>query len=34
MPPEELEDQYSPSRWVVRQGPQEALRTYAQTGLQ
>ncbi|XP_062071954.1 kynurenine formamidase isoform X2 [Lepus europaeus] len=34
MPPEELENQYSPSRWVVRQGPQEALRTYAQTGLQ
>lgn len=29
---EELERQYTPSRWVVRLGAEEALRTYSQTG--
>uniref|UniRef100_A0A8D0P3B7 Kynurenine formamidase n=1 Tax=Sus scrofa TaxID=9823 RepID=A0A8D0P3B7_PIG len=28
----ELEHQYSPSRWVVRPGPEEALKTYLQMG--
>lgn len=28
----ELERQYTPSRWVVRLGAEEALRTYSQTG--
>ncbi|XP_004593089.2 kynurenine formamidase [Ochotona princeps] len=32
--PEELENQYSPSRWVVRLGPEEALRTYSEMGVQ
>ncbi|XP_007958033.1 kynurenine formamidase [Orycteropus afer afer] len=34
MSKEELEIQYSPSRWVVRLGAEEALRTYSQTGTQ
>ncbi|XP_029783603.1 kynurenine formamidase [Suricata suricatta] len=29
---EELEKQYSPSRWVTRRGAEEALRTYSQIG--
>ncbi|XP_057573174.1 kynurenine formamidase isoform X3 [Hippopotamus amphibius kiboko] len=29
---EELENQYSPSRWVVRLGAEEALRTYSHIG--
>ncbi|XP_036766295.1 kynurenine formamidase isoform X1 [Manis pentadactyla] len=29
---EELENQYTPSRWVVRLGAEEALRTYSQMG--
>ncbi|XP_039082242.1 kynurenine formamidase isoform X2 [Hyaena hyaena] len=29
---EELENQYSPSRWVKRRGAEEALRTYSQIG--
>uniref|UniRef100_G1QFB4 Arylformamidase n=1 Tax=Myotis lucifugus TaxID=59463 RepID=G1QFB4_MYOLU len=29
---EELEKQYSPSRWTVRHGAEEALRTYSQIG--
>ncbi|KAM5216755.1 kynurenine formamidase isoform 5-T5 [Hipposideros larvatus] len=29
---EELESQYTPSRWVIRLGAQEALRTYSQMG--
>ncbi|XP_072602643.1 kynurenine formamidase isoform X6 [Vulpes vulpes] len=29
---EELEDQYSPSRWVIRRGAEEALRTYSHIG--
>ncbi|XP_042822949.1 kynurenine formamidase isoform X1 [Panthera tigris] len=29
---EELENQYSPSRWVIRLGAEEALRTYSQIG--
>ncbi|XP_027423393.1 kynurenine formamidase [Zalophus californianus] len=29
---EELENQYSPSRWVIRQGAEEALRTYSHIG--
>ncbi|MBZ3876575.1 Kynurenine formamidase [Sciurus carolinensis] len=29
---QELENQYSPSRWVVRLGAEEALRTYKQIG--
>ncbi|XP_047612692.1 kynurenine formamidase isoform X5 [Phacochoerus africanus] len=32
MSKEELEHQYSPSRWVVRRGPEEALKTYFQMG--
>ncbi|XP_047400711.1 kynurenine formamidase isoform X4 [Sciurus carolinensis] len=32
MSAEELENQYSPSRWVVRLGAEEALRTYKQIG--
>uniref|UniRef100_A0A8D0VFT8 Arylformamidase n=1 Tax=Sus scrofa TaxID=9823 RepID=A0A8D0VFT8_PIG len=32
MSKEELEHQYSPSRWVVRRGPEEALKTYLQMG--
>ncbi|XP_049557511.1 kynurenine formamidase isoform X6 [Orcinus orca] len=32
MSKEELENQYSPSRWVVRLGAEEALRTYSQIG--
>ncbi|VFV42329.1 probable arylformamidase-like [Lynx pardinus] len=28
----ELENQYSPSRWVIRLGAEEALRTYSQIG--
>nr|XP_025855218.1 kynurenine formamidase isoform X1 [Vulpes vulpes] len=28
----ELEDQYSPSRWVIRRGAEEALRTYSHIG--
>ncbi|KAM9597024.1 kynurenine formamidase [Trichechus inunguis] len=31
---EELETQYSPSRWVVRLGAEEALRTFSQMGAQ
>ncbi|XP_006869718.1 PREDICTED: kynurenine formamidase [Chrysochloris asiatica] len=34
MSKEELETQYSPSRWVVRLGAEEALRTYSQIGAQ
>ncbi|XP_006886234.1 PREDICTED: kynurenine formamidase [Elephantulus edwardii] len=34
MSKEELETQYSPSRWVVRLGAEEALRTYTETGTQ
>ncbi|XP_021569276.1 kynurenine formamidase [Carlito syrichta] len=34
MSPEELEKQYLPSRWVVRLGPEEALRTYTQIGIE
>nr|XP_012611757.1 kynurenine formamidase isoform X2 [Microcebus murinus]XP_012611758.1 kynurenine formamidase isoform X2 [Microcebus murinus] len=30
----ELENQYSPSRWVVRLGAEEALRTYTQIGIE
>ncbi|XP_004394450.1 PREDICTED: uncharacterized protein LOC101376679 [Odobenus rosmarus divergens] len=29
---EELENQYSPSRWVIRQGAEETLRTYSHIG--
>ncbi|XP_010949007.2 kynurenine formamidase isoform X2 [Camelus dromedarius] len=32
MSKEELENQYSPSRWVVRRGAEEAMRTYSQIG--
>uniref|UniRef100_A0A671FKX4 Kynurenine formamidase n=2 Tax=Rhinolophus ferrumequinum TaxID=59479 RepID=A0A671FKX4_RHIFE len=32
MSKEELERQYTPSRWVVRLGAEEALRTYSQIG--
>uniref|UniRef100_A0A8D1W3H0 Arylformamidase n=1 Tax=Sus scrofa TaxID=9823 RepID=A0A8D1W3H0_PIG len=32
MSKEELEHQYSPSRWVVCRGPEEALKTYLQMG--
>ncbi|XP_006145772.1 kynurenine formamidase isoform X2 [Tupaia chinensis] len=32
MSAEELENQYSPSRWVVHLGAEEALRTYSQIG--
>uniref|UniRef100_A0A8C3X5Y9 Arylformamidase n=1 Tax=Catagonus wagneri TaxID=51154 RepID=A0A8C3X5Y9_9CETA len=32
MSKEELENQYSPSRWVVRLGAEEALRTFFQIG--
>ncbi|XP_054565169.1 kynurenine formamidase [Eptesicus fuscus] len=31
---EELEKQYSPSRWTVRRGPEESLRTYSETGIE
>lgn len=31
---QELETQYSPSRWVIRLGAEEALRTYSQIGTQ
>ncbi|XP_037349766.1 kynurenine formamidase isoform X1 [Talpa occidentalis] len=34
MPKEELEKQYSPSRWAVRRGAEETLRTYTQKGVQ
>uniref|UniRef100_A0A8C5VXG2 Arylformamidase n=1 Tax=Microcebus murinus TaxID=30608 RepID=A0A8C5VXG2_MICMU len=34
MSAEELENQYSPSRWVVRLGAEEALRTYTQIGIE
>uniref|UniRef100_A0A2K5R7U9 Arylformamidase n=1 Tax=Cebus imitator TaxID=2715852 RepID=A0A2K5R7U9_CEBIM len=34
MSAEELEHQYLPSRWVVRLGAEEALRTYSQTGIE
>ena len=30
--PQELDNQYSPSRWVVRLGAEEAMRTYSQIG--
>lgn len=30
--PQDLETQYQPSRWVVRLGAEEALRTYSQMG--
>ncbi|XP_024835907.1 kynurenine formamidase isoform X2 [Bos taurus] len=32
MSKEELDNQYSPSRWVVRLGAEEAMRTYSQIG--
>uniref|UniRef100_A0A8C6FZZ3 Kynurenine formamidase n=1 Tax=Moschus moschiferus TaxID=68415 RepID=A0A8C6FZZ3_MOSMO len=32
MSKEELDNQYSPSRWVVRLGAEEAMRTYSQMG--
>ncbi|KAM4844624.1 kynurenine formamidase isoform 2-T2 [Thomomys bottae] len=31
---EELEKQYSPSKWVVRLGAEEALKTYVQMGIE
>ncbi|XP_076727910.1 kynurenine formamidase isoform X4 [Callospermophilus lateralis] len=31
---EELENQYAPSRWVIRMGAEEALRTYKQIGIE
>ncbi|XP_054526167.1 kynurenine formamidase isoform X8 [Pan troglodytes] len=34
MSAEELENQYCPSRWVVRLGAEEALRTYSQIGIE
>ncbi|XP_069339017.1 kynurenine formamidase isoform X3 [Eulemur rufifrons] len=34
MSAEELENQYSPSRWVVRLGAEEALRTHSQIGIE
>ncbi|KAM6164707.1 kynurenine formamidase [Rhynchocyon petersi] len=34
MSKEELQTQYSPSRWVVRLGAEEALKTYSQIGAQ
>uniref|UniRef100_A0A2K5F9V4 Arylformamidase n=1 Tax=Aotus nancymaae TaxID=37293 RepID=A0A2K5F9V4_AOTNA len=34
MSAEELEHQYLPSRWVVRLGAEEALRTYSQIGIE
>ncbi|XP_008847860.2 kynurenine formamidase isoform X2 [Nannospalax galili] len=34
MPAEELEKQYSPSRWVIRMEAEEALRTFVQIGSQ
>ncbi|XP_012516776.1 PREDICTED: kynurenine formamidase isoform X1 [Propithecus coquereli] len=34
MSAEELENQYSPSRWVIRLGAEEALRTYSQIGIE
>nr|XP_040124321.1 kynurenine formamidase isoform X7 [Ictidomys tridecemlineatus]XP_040124322.1 kynurenine formamidase isoform X7 [Ictidomys tridecemlineatus] len=30
----ELENQYAPSRWVIRMGAEEALRTYKQIGIE
>nr|XP_020744675.1 kynurenine formamidase isoform X1 [Odocoileus virginianus texanus] len=32
MSKEELDNQYSPSRWVIRLGAEEAMRTYSQIG--
>lgn len=32
--PQELEKQYSPSRWAVRRGPEETLRTYSEMGIE
>ncbi|PNJ88229.1 AFMID isoform 5 [Pongo abelii] len=34
MSAEELENQYCPSRWVVRLGAEESLRTYLQIGIE
>ncbi|XP_063473334.1 kynurenine formamidase isoform X15 [Symphalangus syndactylus] len=34
MSAEELENQYCPSRWVVRLGAEESLRTYSQIGIE
>uniref|UniRef100_A0A8C9DH50 Arylformamidase n=1 Tax=Prolemur simus TaxID=1328070 RepID=A0A8C9DH50_PROSS len=34
MTAEELENQYSPSRWVIRLGAEEALRTHSQIGIE
>nr|KAF6286669.1 arylformamidase [Pipistrellus kuhlii] len=33
MSAEELEKQYSPSRWAVRRGPEETLKTYSEIGI-
>lgn len=30
--PQELETQYLPSKWILRLGAEEALRTYSQMG--
>ncbi|XP_053426548.1 kynurenine formamidase isoform X7 [Nycticebus coucang] len=34
MSTEELENQYSPSRWAVQMRPEEALKTYLQIGIE
>ncbi|CAK6438573.1 unnamed protein product [Pipistrellus nathusii] len=34
MSAEELEKQYSPSRWAVRRGPEETLKTYSEIGIE